>query len=32
MNLLDTSTTSPHYFFRKRIETTNKNLTVEIRF
>ena len=32
MNLLDTSTTSPHYFYRKRIETTNKILTVEIRF
>ena len=32
MNLLDTLTTSPQYFYRKRIRTTNKNLNVEIRF
>ena len=32
INLLDTSTTSPHYFHGKRIRTTNKNLTVDIRF
>ena len=30
MNLLDTSTTSPHYFYRKRIGTTNKNVNILI--
>ena len=32
MNLIDTSTTSPHYFYRKYIGTTNENLNFDIRF
>ena len=32
MNLIDTSTTSPHYFYRKCIGTTNENLNFDIRF
>ena len=31
MNLIDTLTTSPHYFYRKCIETTNENLYLDIR-
>ena len=31
MNLIDTLTTSPHYFERKCIGTTNENFNFDIR-
>ena len=31
MNLVDTLETSPYYFYRKSIETTNENLNFGIR-
>ena len=31
MNLIDTSTNPPHYFYWKRIRITNENLNFDIR-
>ena len=31
MNLINTSTNSPRYFYRKRIGTTNENLNSDVR-
>ena len=30
MNLIDTSTNSPHYFYSKRIGITNDNLNFDV--
>ena len=31
MNLIDALTTSPHYFYRKCMETTNENMYFDVK-